>query len=79
MRGAKRTMRHLLSDTPERSRAHDLERILRSTHSLLVYYTPYVKKDGALRNLDLALITAIADLQRLDDSSPDGTRCTTST
>jgi len=45
----------------------------------LVYYTPYVKKDGALRNLDLALITAIADLQRLDDSSPDGTRWTTRT
>ena len=65
-------MRHLLSDTPERSRAHDLERILRSTQSLLVYYTPYVKKDGALRTLDLALITAIADLQQLDDSSPDG-------
>ena len=72
-------MRRLLSDTPERSRAHDLERVLRSTHSLLLYYTPDVKKERSLRILDLALTTAIADLQQLDDSSlvaPPMAQCT---
>ena len=65
-------MRQLIPDTPERSRAHDLERILRSTQSLLVYYTPYVKKDKSLRLLDLALIAAIADLQQIDNLAQDG-------
>lgn len=57
-------MRHLLSDTPEQSRAHDLEQVLRSTQSLLAFYTPYVKKERSLRVLDLALSTAIAELQK---------------
>ena len=68
--GAKGTMRHLFFDTPQ-SRARELKLILRSTHSLLLYYTPYLKNDGALRNLDLALIAAIADLQQFDSSLPN--------
>ena len=54
----------------EQSHARDLELILRSTHSFLAYHTSYIKQGRSLRILDLALLTAIADLQELDAPAP---------
>ena len=60
-----------IPDGTEQSHAHDLQLILRTTHSFLVYHTPYIKDGRSLRILDLALLSAIADLQQLDASSND--------
>jgi hypothetical protein len=54
----------------EQSHARDLELILRSTHSFLAFHTPYLRQGRSLRILDLALLTAIADLQELDAPAP---------
>ena len=45
---------------------HDLQVILRATLSLLKDHTPYITEDGSLRNLELALVCAITDLERVE-------------
>ena len=65
-----------LPETTEQLHAHNLQLILRSTYSFLAYHAPHIKQGRSLRILDLALITAIDDLQQLDDSSADGIRGT---
>jgi hypothetical protein len=49
-------------DITEQLHAHDLQLILRSTHSFLAHHTPYIRNGRSLRILDFALLNAIADL-----------------
>jgi hypothetical protein len=56
-------------DITEQAHAHDLQLILRSTHSFLAHHSPYIRNGGSLRILDLALLNAIADLQQLESAS----------
>jgi hypothetical protein len=57
------------ADITEQSHAHDLQLILRSTHSFLAHHSPYIRNGKSLRILDIALLTAIADLQELGAAS----------
>jgi hypothetical protein len=52
-------------DTPsaELSHAQDLQQLLRATHSSLNYHMPCIRKGRSLRILDLALLSAIDDLE----------------
>ena len=67
MQGAERTMGHLPSEIIEQSHARDLQLILRTAHSFLAYHRTYIEQGRSLRILDLALLTAIADLQQLQE------------
>jgi len=58
-----------LPEIIEQLHIHNLQLILRSTYSFLTYHSPHIKQGRSLRILDLALITAIADLEQLDDLS----------
>ena len=58
-------MGHLSPHVSERSSAHDLQPILRTTLSLLKHHARSIAEDRSLRNLELALICAIADLERV--------------
>jgi hypothetical protein len=57
-------MGRLPPDCPEHSHAHDLQVILRTTLLLLQDHAPHISEDRSLRNLELALQCAIADLKR---------------
>jgi hypothetical protein len=70
--GAERMMCPQFVRTTEQSHAHDLEVILKTTHSLLAYHRPYLKDGTSLRVLDLAILNVIADLQQLDTFQSDG-------
>ena len=59
-------MPHLLPQANEQPHAHDLKVILRTTLLLLKDLAPYIGEDNSLRNLELALRCAIADLEHLD-------------
>jgi hypothetical protein len=65
-KGVERTMGYPPPDISEQLHAHDLQLILRSTHSLLSHHSSHIKNGRSLRILDLALLTAIADLQQLE-------------
>ena len=60
-----------LVHTTKQSHAHDLELILKTTHSLLAYHRPHLQDGAALRILDLAILNAIADLEQLDTCRSD--------
>ena len=50
----------------EHSHAHDLQLILRSTLSHLGDHAPYIRSVRSLRVLELALQSAVADLEEID-------------
>jgi hypothetical protein len=53
-------------DIREQLYVHDLQRILRSTHSLLSHHSPHIRSGRLLHILGLALLSAMADLQQLE-------------
>jgi len=55
----------------EQLHAHNLQLILRTAHSFLAYHAPHIKRGKSLRILDLALLSAIADLQESGASPAD--------
>jgi hypothetical protein len=59
-------MGHFPPDCAEQSHAHDLQRILRTTLSSLEDHIQFIGEDSSLRNLELALRCAIADLERAE-------------
>ena len=56
-------MGHFPPDCAEHSHAHDLHLILCTTLSLLKDHAQFITEDSSLRNLELALQCAIADLK----------------
>ena len=66
-----------LAGIKEQSYVHDLQVILRTTLSLLKDRTPYIAEGGSLRNLELALVCAIADLERVELCKQRQTVCPT--
>ena len=64
-------MGHLSPDRAENSHAHDLQLILCTTLLLLQDHVQFITDDSSLRNLELALQCAIADLKRSQMRVPE--------
>ena len=58
-------MEHLPPVTIESSHAHDLQLILCTTLSLLRDHALYIRDGRSVRVLELALLSAIADLEEI--------------
>jgi hypothetical protein len=58
-------MDHYPPVTIERTHAHDLQLILRTTLSLLRDHSLYIRDGRSLRVLELALLSAVTDLDEI--------------
>ena len=68
-------MGYLTADLKGQSNILDLQVVLRTTLSLLKNQTPYIVEDGSLRNLELAIMCAITDLEQVELRKQDPNVC----